>query len=200
MRMRTSNTICATPSPWLATPELRRAAASRAIAEAGIAAASAERRPQLSVSANVGVIPVFSDSNAGTGVFNGSGFGGAVIFSISWPFWDAGVLRSRFERANVQAQQARGLEALARRQLRLSWQMADADRTRLYQQVQAWARNVPLARDAYLQTASMYAGGAASALEVLDAHVAWINASESYADAVLRYRQAESTALRWGTP
>jgi outer membrane protein TolC len=46
----------------------------------------------------------------------------------------------------------------------------------------------------------MYSGGAATALQVLDAYAAWINASESYADAILRYRQAEASALRWGTP
>ena len=78
--------------------------------------------------------------------------------------------------------------------------LSGAERARLYQQVQIWARNVPLARDAYLQTQSMYAGGAATALEVLDAFSAWINVSTAYANTVLRYRQAEANAIRWGTP
>lgn len=186
-------------TPWTAVPELRQAAASRGAAEAGIAATQAERRPQFSVSANVGVLPVFG-TNAGTGPNSGTGFGGSVLFSLSWSLWDAGVFRSRLERAQFLAQQARASEVVALRRSRLSWQFADAQRTRLYQQVQAWAQNVPLARDAYLQTTSMYNGGTATALEVLDAYAAWINANASYADAVLRYRQAEANALRWGTP
>jgi outer membrane protein TolC len=186
-------------SPWLTTPELRQAAANRAIVEAGLAGTRSERRPQLSVSAGLGVIPTFSSSNPGTGPFSGSGFGGVVLFSLSWPLLDAGVFRSRLARANLLSQRARGSETLALRQSRLSWELADAQRMRAYQQVRLWASNVPVARDAYLQTASMYNGGAATALEVLDAYAAWVNASISYADAVLRYRQAEATTLRWGT-
>ena len=81
----------------------------------------------------------------------------------------------------------------------MSWQLAVVKRTRVYEQVQIWARNVPLARDASLQMESMYNGGAATALEVLDAYAAWVDASESYADAVLHFRQDEATALLWGT-
>lgn len=189
----------ATGAPWLAAPENRQADASLGVAEAGIAAARAERRPQLAVSANLGALPVLG-KDAGTGLFTGTGVGGAVVVSLSWPFWDAGGYRARLERAQVEAQQARDSQVVVQRLSRLSWQVADVQRIRLYAQVQAWARNVPLARDAYLQTASMYNGGAATALEVLDAYAAWINANDAYADAVLRYRQAEANALRWGTP
>lgn len=186
--------------PWLTTPELRQAAVNSVIAQTGMAATRAERRPQLSMSANLGVIPTFSSSNPGTGPFSGSGFGGAVMFSLSWPLLDAGVFRARLERANLLTRQAQRRQAFVLRQSRLSWEVADVQRTRVYQQVQLWARNVPLARDASLQTESMYNGGAATALEVLDAYAAWVDANESYADAVLRYRQAEATTLRWGTP
>ena len=193
-------TVLPDTAPWLATPELQQASANSAIATAGLAATRAERRPQLSMSAGLGVIPTFSSSNPGTGPFSGSGFGGAVMFSLTWPLLDAGVFRTRLERANLLTLQARGSETVARRRSRLQWELADAQRTRAYQQVQLWARNVPLSRDAYLQTASMYNGGAATALEVLDAYAAWVNASESYADAILRYRQAEANLVRWGTP
>ncbi len=187
-------------APWLATPELQQAAANRAIADLGVVATRAERRPQLSATAGIGVIPTFSSSNPGTGPFSGSGFGGAVMFSLSWPLLDGGAFRARLERANLLTQQARGSETVIRRRSRLSWELADAQRTRAFQQVQLWARSVPLARDAYLQTASMYNGGAATALEVLDAFASWVNASESYSDAILRYRQAEANLVRWGTP
>ena len=81
-----------------------------------------------------------------------------------------------------------------------SAQLAACQRPRVYEQVTVESRNVPLARDASLQMESMYNGGAATALEVLDAYAAWVDASESYADAVLHFRQAEAAALRWGTP
>lgn len=192
-------TVSPDTAPWLATPELQQAGANRAVADAGVLATRAERRPQLSVTAGLGVIPTFSSSNPGTGPFSGSGFGGAVMFSLTWPLLDAGVFRARLERANLQTQQARGTESVVRRRSRLLWELAAAQRTRAFKQVQLWARNVPLSRDAYLQTASMYNGGAATALEVLDAYAAWVNASVSYSDAILRYRQAEANLLRWGT-
>jgi outer membrane protein TolC len=186
-------------TPWLSVPDVAQAAATRSAAEAEIAAARAERRPQVSIGANLGALPVFG-TDAGTALNTGSGFGGAVVLSLSMPVWDAGLIRAHIDRAEVQALQARGSEIVAQRQSRLSWQLANADRIRLYEQVQIWAGNIPLARDAYLQAASMYAGGTATALEVLDAYAAWIAANESYADVVLQYRQSEANALRWGTP
>jgi outer membrane protein TolC len=192
--------VPADTAPWLAAPELRQAAFNSAVAQTGLAATRAERRPQLSMSANLGAIPTFSASNPGTGPFSGSGLGGAVMFSLSWPLLDAGVFRTRLQRANLLSEQTKLTQTVVFRQSRLSWELADVQRTRVFQQVELWARNVPLARDASLQMESMYNGGAATALEVLDAYAAWVDANESYADAVLRYRQAEATTLRWGTP
>lgn len=188
-------------APWNLVPEVKQAAAERAAAESEINAAHAERRPQLSVAAGLGALPVFfSKTNAGTGPWGGAGPGATVMFSLSLPLWDGGGYRARVERAQILARQATAIEALTRGQSRLAWQRASAQLTRLYDEVQAWGRNVPVARDAYLQMASTYAGGAATTLEVLDAYSAWINASTSYTDAVLRYRQAEADYLRWGTP
>ena len=186
-------------TPWAAAPEVRQATANSAVAQAGIAATRSEHRPQIEVSANVGVLPVFGH-DSGTGPNSGAGLGGAVLFSLSWSFWDAGVYRARLARAQIVAEQARDSELVVWRQVRLSYQLAAAQLTSLYQQVATWARNVPIARDAYLQTQSIYNGGAATALEVLDAYASWINANESYASAVLQYRQAEALYLRWGTP
>lgn len=184
---------------WTSAPELRQAEANTAAAQADIAATRAEQRPQVAVSASLGALPVFG-RNGGTGPNSGSGVGGAVFFSLSMPLLDGGVYRARFDRAQIQSQQSRDLQVVIERQVRLSLQLASAQLMRLYTQVDAWARNVPIARDAYLQTESMYNGGAATALEVLDAYTSWIDANQSYADAVLRYRQAEADYLRWGTP
>jgi outer membrane protein len=186
-------------SSWLSTPDVRAAEANTAATQAAIAATRSERRPQLQVSANLGALPVFGP-DSGTGPNSGTGLGGAVLFSLSLPFFDGGVFRARLDRARLEAQQARDSEIVVKRQVRFSSQLASAQLTRLYQQVETWNRNIPTARDAYLQTQSMYAGGAATALEVLDAYTSWINANQAYTDAVVRYRQAEANYIRWGTP
>lgn len=184
---------------WNAAPEVQQAAANAAAAQAGIAATRSERRPQLSVDANVGALPVFG-RDYGTGPNSGSGFGGALYFSLTMPLLDGGVYRARMDRAQLEARVARDSQTVVERQVRLSYQLASVQLASLYAQVQALARSVPIARDAYLQTQSLYNGGAATALEVLDAYTSWITANQSYADAVLRYRQAEANYLRWGTP
>jgi outer membrane protein TolC len=186
-------------TPWLLTPDVRAAEANTAATRAAIAATRSERRPQLQLSANLGALPVFGP-DSGTGPNSGSGLGGAVFLSLSWPFFDGGVFRARLDRAHLEAQQAEDSEIVVKRQVRFSSQLAATQLTRLYQQVETWNRNIPTARDAYLQTQSMYTGGAATALEVLDAYTSWINANQAYTDAVVRYRQAEANYIRWGTP
>ncbi len=86
------------------------------------------------------------------------------------------------------------------RDARLRWQAAREDVERWYRQVQLREAAVPLARDAYVLAESLYRGGSGTALEVLDGFSALVAASQSYTDAVLSYRLAEATALRWGTP
>jgi outer membrane protein TolC len=186
-------------TPWLGTPDVRAAEANTAATQAAIAATRSERKPQLQVSANLGALPVFGTDFA-TGPNAGTGLGGAVLFSLSWPFFDGGVFRARLDRARIEARQAQDSEIVVKRQVRFSSQLAATQLTRLYQQVETWNRNIPTARDAYLQTQSMYTGGAATALEVLDAYTSWITANQAYADAVVRYRQAEANYIRWGTP
>jgi len=186
-------------TPWLSTPDVLEAEANTAATRAAIAATRSERKPQLQVSANLGALPVFG-RDSGTGPNSGAGLGGLVFFSMSWPLFDGGVFRARLDRAQLEARQAQDSELVVKRQARFSSQLAVAQLNRLYQQVQSWTRNIPTARDAYLQTQSMYAGGAASALEVLDAYTSWISANQAYTDAVVRYRQAEANYIRWGTP
>jgi outer membrane protein TolC len=186
-------------TPWLATPDVRAAEANTAATQAAIAATRSERKPQLQLSANAGALPVFG-RDFGTGPNSGSGLGGAVLISLSWPFFDGGVFKARLDRARLEAQQAQDSEIVVKHQVRFSSQLAATQLTRLYQQVATWNRNIPIARDAYLQTQSMYTGGAATALEVLDAYTSWIDANQAYTDAVVRYRQAEANYIRWGTP
>lgn len=187
------------PDSWHDAPDIRLAEANTAASRAEIAATRSERKPQLQVSANLGALPVFGP-DSGTGPNSGSGLGGQIFLSMSLPIFDGGVFRARLDRAQLEARQAQDSETVVRRQARFSSQLAAAQLARLYQQVETWRRNIPIARDAYLQTQSMYAGGAATALEVLDAYTSWVDANQAYTDAILRYRQAEANYIRWGAP
>ena len=188
------------PAPWLRTPEVRAAEAGLAIARANIGLARAERRPTLAVSADVGVMPVWGDTAGPALLNNGRGFGAEVIFSVQLPFWDAGIHRARLGQAQLSHQVAEDSLTVVRRQSQLEWSRAVAQLEDFYRVLLLRQRNVPLARDAYLQAESLYRGGTGTALEVIDAYAAWIDAQLAEADATIAYRHAEAQLIRWGTP
>jgi outer membrane protein TolC len=188
------------PAPWLRTPEVRAAEASLAIARANIGLARAERRPTLAVSADVGVMPVWGDTAGPALLNNGRGFGAEVIFSVQLPLWDAGIYRARLGQAQLSHQVAEDSLTVVRRQSQLEWSRAVAQLEDFYRVLLLRQRNVPLARDAYLQAESLYRGGTGTTLEVIDAYAAWIDAQLAEADADVAYRQAHARLIRWGTP
>ena len=188
------------PAPWLRTPEVRGAEAGLAIAQANIGLARAERRPTLAVSADVGVMPVWGDTTGPALLNNGRGFGAEVIFSLQLPLWDAGIHRARLGQAQLSRQVAEDSLLVVRRQSQLEWSRAVAQLEDFYRVLLLRQRNVPLARDAYLQAESLYRGGTGTALEVIDAYAAWIDAQLAEADADIAYRQAQAQLIRWGTP
>ena len=188
------------PAPWLRTPEVRAAEAGLAIARANIGLARAERRPTLAVSADVGVMPVWGDTAGPALLNNGRGFGAEVIFSVQLPLWDAGIYRARLGQAQLSHQVAEDSLTVVRRQSQLEWSRAVAQLQDFYRVLLLRQRNVPLARDAYLQAESLYRGGTGTALEVIDAYAAWIDAQLAEADADIAYRQAHAQLIRWGTP
>jgi outer membrane protein TolC len=185
---------------WSVGPDVRSANANVDAAAAGVAVARAAGRPHLSVNADAGVEPLFPGTPPGSGLNTGHGWGMEVTVSMSVPIWDAGVIHARVMQAQLSADQARQTALVVRRQARLEWLRAGAALASLYRQVDARRRNVPIAQDSYLQAQSLYRGGVATALDVLDAYAAWIDASQAAADAVLSYRVAEAQLARWGTP
>ena len=188
------------PAPWLQTPEVRAAEVSLAIVGANIGLTRAERRPTLAVSANLGVMPVLGDTAGPALLNNGRGFGAEVIFSLQLPLWDAGIYRARLGQAQLRRQAAEDSVIVVRRESRLEWSRAVAQLHGFYRVLLLRQRNVPIARDAYLQAESLYRGGTGSALEVIDAYAAWIDAQIAEADAILAYGQANAQLIRWGTP
>jgi outer membrane protein len=185
--------------PWETVPDVRAADASQQSASAAVDVARAGRRPHLDLSANVGTEPILGSSFEAP-LNTGQGEGAEVILTMSWPLWDRGVYRGELAQARATAEQA-SHEALAtRRAAKLQWYQARTDLTHLYEIVRLREQIVPTAEDAYLQTESLYRGGNATALEVLDAFIEWLQSSLDASRATLDYRNAEARERRWGTP
>ena len=183
---------------WSGAPEVRQAEAQVTAARSGISLAAAERRPQLDLVVNAGTQPAFETSG---GAFNnGQGSGVEFLLSFSWPLLDAGGYRARRDQSQLRLAEAQAGEISVRRQARLAWAAARAELTARYAEVETRRRTAATALDSYLSSESLYRGGAATALEVLDAYGIWIAASEAMAGAVLSYRVAEAQVERWGQP
>lgn len=185
---------------WTDVPDVHQAVADYDAAVAAEGIARAGRLPALAISANAGAQPLLGGTTSGAVLNTGSGLGLEVTLSLAWPVWDRGVYRARLAEARINAEQAGQVETAVRRQARLAWQRAFGDLRHAYDEVTTRAATVPVARDSYLQAQSLYRGGGATALEVLDAYSSWIDASDAYAGAVLTYRLAEAQVRRWSAP
>jgi len=196
---------------WTRAPEIAEADAEARSADARLAIARAERRPQLSLRADVGlwgsdttqmIPPDLRASDPDATVWDRIRRDAGYSFSLSltWPLWDLGAMRARVAQAEASLQQARQRLEVERREARLQWERADATLRNVYRQINLLTASVPNAHDAYLEAESRYRGGAAAALEVLDAYSSWVEAQVKLAEAVSRYHIARAVAVRWGTP
>src|SRR5579864_2984601 len=185
---------------WVDAPDVHQAAAEHDAAVAAVGIARAGRRPALALSANAGAQPRLGGPTSSAILNTGSGLGLEVTLSLAWPIWDKGVYGARLAEARIAAEQTGQVETAVRRQARLAWRRAVEDLRHAYEEVGTRARTLPVARDSYLQAESLYRGGGGTALEVLDAYAAWIDASNAHASAVLAYRLAEAQVERWSTP
>jgi outer membrane protein len=185
--------------PWGEAPELAAAAAS--VAEAGAARdeVHADRWPTVSLLANAGAQPLVGHSDEAL-LNNGQGWGAEFVLLFHLPLWDAGVYRSRVAQADLAEKAAKQRVVATQRGVRLAWQRAAAQLGALLREVAIRAGTIDSARDAYLQSESLYRGGVGTALDVLESYDAWTSASQAHAEAELRYRLAEADLLRWQNP
>jgi len=203
--------LAALPSPrppqeadaaaWQSAPEIGAAEAAARSAEADKTIAEAERRPRLFLTADAGFLTddtTHLNSRFWDRFWRDAGYSFALVFA--WPVWDTGAARARAAQATLGLQQARLQLEVERRDAKLSWEKARAARARLYSQLEVLSRALPVARDSYLQAESRYRGGVASALDVLDAHAASLDAAVKRSEVVARYRVAEAALQRWSTP
>jgi outer membrane protein TolC len=188
-------------APWERAPEIEAAEAEARSAEAQLTIARAERLPHVSLNADTGFW--VSDTTHLNGDF-WDRFWGAKGYSLSltvaWPLWDRGGLRARIAEADLGLRSAQTKLEVERRDARLAWAQARSAQEHLFRQIEILSRAAPDARDSYLQIESRYRGGAASALEVLDAYAAAVDAQVRLNEVIARYRIAQALALRWSEP
>lgn len=191
----------AADDPWRATPDVAQAEAARAVQDAAIAEAKAARLPHLDLAFDGGIFGPgfpFPGSSPSLPARFRDDTGVSVALEFTWNLWDLGVYQARLARARLQADQARATVVVTSRAARLSWERAQADLASLYETIQIRSRAVPTARDSYVLAESLYRGGAGTALEVLDAHAALVDAEIAEATSLRQYRTAAARALRWG--
>jgi outer membrane protein TolC len=184
--------------PWLEIPDVAQVTALERAAAAGIDVARAGRRPHVSLEADVGTEPVIGSDVA---LHNdGEGTGAQVFLTVSLPLWDFGIYSGRVAEATAALDQTRQQGVALRRAVHVAWTRAVAKLADLYQSYQAASRAADAAQDAYLQAESLYRGGQGTALDVLDAYDAWIEADQTRLDAIYNYRAAQADLIRWGQP
>ena len=184
--------------PWLATPDVAQADAEERAAAAGVDAARAGRRPHVSLQADVGTQPVLGTTQSLLN--NGQGTGAQVLLSVSMPLLDFGWYSGRMAEARAAADQAHQQDVALRRAVQIAWTRATANLTDLYRAYDAQARAADAGQDAYLEAESLYRGGQGTALDVLDAYDAWVQAEQARADGTYNYRVSEAGLIRWGQP
>jgi outer membrane protein len=187
----------ASGQPWLQTPDIAQSEADVRASRADLAAARAGHKPHLDLEANVGTQPVLGSDVALLN--NGTGSGAEVLLSFSMPFWDKGVYQGRLAEATAALGQARQQKVVVQRSARLAWTKAASDVGDLFTEYRARNTAAGVARDAYLQAESLYRGGQSTALTVLDAYDAWIQADQAQLNVIYDYRVAQAELARWGT-
>ena len=190
--------VTPTGQPWTTVPDVLEAEANAAAAQAAIGITRAERRPQLWVSGDVGRFQPLGAT--GAGLNPGQGTGAELTLWFTWPFFDFGTYRARLAQAELLARQTADSATVVRRQSELEWSRAVEQIADFYRIVDLRTLSVPVARDSYLLTESLYRGGVGTALDVIAAYSAWVDAQVAEADATRDYRQAEARLIRWGTP
>ena len=173
--------------------------------------AGAERKPHLFLTADVGflgsdtsrlvpasLLAVDSHATFGDRVRRDAGY--SLGLSMTWQIWDLGAIRSRVRQAELKLESARQNVTLQKREARRQWAQAEAMQQSVYAQITILSEAAPAARDSFLEAESRYRGGSATALEVLDAYAASVEAAVKLSEAVSRFRVAQAIAMRWSQP
>jgi outer membrane protein TolC len=183
---------------WAGAPEVAEAAAERESARAELGIARAEAKPHLLATADTGfwTSDTSRPSRFADRFWKSAGF--SLGLSLQWPLWDFGAIGARIVQARVAESEAGQKETVESRHARLQFLLARSALDRALREFELLSRAAPDARDAYLEIESRYRGGAASSLEVLEAHATAVDTAIRLAEATRRYRDAEALERRWG--
>ncbi len=185
---------------WEHAPDLTEAAAAVGVAEQRRSAAGSERWPRLELRAEVGGIqPLLGSTLDAVNVPTapGTGFGGAIGLTLSFPLFDFGAITARIAQADAALLKAQAGLNLARRHTRLQWAAAHEDLASLLRELSLLQRHEPAAKDAYLAAEALYRGGSGTGLEVLDAYTEWLDSEVKLVQARQSLRDAQARVLRW---
>ena len=200
----------AAPEAWKGAPELAESLALTKAAEADRASAESERKPHVFLSADAGFVgsdtthlipPDLKEQNPNADFWDRvkRDAGYSLSLNLVWPVFDTGGYAARKLQAQKAVEQARAEASAGERRARLEWERAHAALAKIYDEIKILSKAVPDARDAYLETESRYRGGAATALDVLEAYSDSVDAALRLADAVRRYRITRALEIRWGS-
>ena len=168
-------------------PEIRSALADLQASGAEVSAARAAYFPDLALNFTYGIdAPQF----AKRGPDDVRNLGYSMSATVDIPVWDWLSTQKRIKQSEIRRDAAKvGLTAAQRRliaSLEEGYEEASAART----QLDLLGQSVATAAESLNLTKLRYAAGESSALEVVDAQTAYLNAETAQADGVVRYEEA----------
>src|SRR5262249_38596426 len=186
-----------TVTPVLPLEEMRSMAQNSP--EIRAARSAVEEQTQEKAGARAGLLPTFSleylyglDANR-YAWRNPEGFrnvGSQVLAQMTVPIWNWGSTHSKIKQAELRVQQARAELSLAQRQLQANLNAYYVELNTAASLLGSLQRAVDLGTEGLRLTLLRYQAGEATALEVVDAQNALVQARNALADGLVRYRLA----------
>ncbi|MBV9241377.1 MAG: TolC family protein [Acidobacteria bacterium] len=172
-------------------PELQQIEADRRAAEADIALARSERKPQLTYSLSTGFD---SDSLFPRPLRDHSGIQATVGFTI--PIFDWGVSRSKERQARFKVQQQDNARAIALRQFAQAFYAARTQALFARDRVRRLAASIRDAETNVTTSTARYRAGEAPISEVVDAENLLVTTRQAYYQALYDYQTAKARLAR----
>jgi outer membrane protein TolC len=180
-------------------PDLVAAQADLAAAEAQASVVSGRYLPHFNLFANTGLIdPGLGVPNSVTSFSDRlrGDLGVAIGVNLRWDIWNFGAYRAEIAQAGLTAEKAAASVLVTRRKQNHDYEKAHVDLLLWFDEYKTRSHQVPVARDAYLASESLYWGGQGTTLSVLDSFSSLVNAQTSNAKALYQLRVAHAELLR----
>ncbi|WP_245536066.1 TolC family protein [Terriglobus roseus] len=170
-------------------PEIRSAIAGLQVAQADTFASKAALTPDLALNYTYGIDATNFGVNGPDGIRN---LGYAMSATLDIPVWDWLATERRIRASKLRAGAARVVLTAAQRRLLANLEEFYAEADLAAQQLRSLDASVITARESLRLTNLRYVDGESTALEVVDAQAAVINAETAQVDGQLRYQLARA--------